>query len=144
MNVPETSLPHVLSSRRMEGPGRGEYGPPTQALRQAQGDKAGGLVAARALALALLVVAGGFVSACGDGSPADTEATPAAEAAAPPAAEAGHLRALPAQDYGPAVEESLATALAAYDEVRVLLAADRTDGLAARASRLAQALALAA
>ncbi|HEX6199054.1 MAG TPA: efflux RND transporter periplasmic adaptor subunit, partial [Thermoanaerobaculia bacterium] len=60
------------------------------------------------------------------------------------AGEGAPQRALPAQEYPPAVEESLATALAAYDEIRALLAADELEGLAARASRLAQALRLSA
>ena len=107
----------------------------------------GGRPVARSLALGLLLLAGVSLAACGDGSAADDEA----EKAAPRAAEAegaapgaGDLRALPAQDYGPAVEESLATALVTYDEVRELLAGDATDGLAPRASRLAQSLRLAA
>ena len=55
-----------------------------------------------------------------------------------------NLLTLPEQDYPPAVEESLTTALAAYAEVSDLLTRDTIDGLAPRASRLARALSLAA
>jgi Cu(I)/Ag(I) efflux system membrane fusion protein len=81
------------------------------------------------------------IAACGgdpEPTPDGDRAGAAGETAAP------EQRALPAQDYPPEVEEALVTALAAYEEVRALLAGDRLEGLAARSSRLAQALAAAA
>jgi membrane fusion protein, copper/silver efflux system len=55
-----------------------------------------------------------------------------------------NVRGLPEQDYPPAVEEPLTTALATYAEVSDLLAEDRIDGLAPRAARLRRALEMAA
>jgi Cu(I)/Ag(I) efflux system membrane fusion protein len=99
---------------------------------------------ATTLSLLLLLLAGAGLAACGDDEPTAAEETAGAPAPSRTAGEGEPQRALPAQEYPPAVEESLATALAAYDEIRALLAADEMEGLAARASRLAQALRLSA
>jgi Cu(I)/Ag(I) efflux system membrane fusion protein len=81
------------------------------------------------------------LAACGG----DSEPTPDGDrAGAARETAAPEQRALPAQDYPPEVETALETALAAYEDVRALLARDRLEGLAARSSRLAQALRLAA
>jgi hypothetical protein len=92
------------------------------------------LTPAALAALLALAACGGDPEPPTDGDRAGT----AGETAAP------EQRALPAQDYPPEVETALETALAAYEEVRALLAGDRLEGLAARSSRLAQALRLAA
>lgn len=84
-------------------------------------------------------LAAALLAGCGADRSPKSDATPGAES---PAGETA--RALPPQDYPPAAEEALETALAAYEGVRAVLAADRTEGLAERASRLAPALTRAA
>jgi membrane fusion protein, copper/silver efflux system len=90
-------------------------------------------VAAR---LAATLAATAFlVAGCGGDEPTRAghdRATDAAVSTAP--------FALPERDWPAAVDVPLETALAAYEEARALLAADRVDGLDARARRLAAAL----
>jgi Cu(I)/Ag(I) efflux system membrane fusion protein len=98
-------------------------------------ERRGGLVLAVLLALPLLAVACGG----GDGAAVDGhDHSGAGTAADRDGAAAGF--SLPAEDWPVSVDAPLETALAAYEEARGLLAADRLDGLAARARRLAAAL----
>ena len=92
----------------------------------------------------LLLTTFGLVACGGDAENAGDETEASAPGSGSPDGPYAGLAGLPEQDYPPAVEAPLTTALATYAEISQLLASDRVEGLSARATRLRQALELAA
>ncbi|HMB54486.1 MAG TPA: efflux RND transporter periplasmic adaptor subunit, partial [Thermoanaerobaculia bacterium] len=90
------------------------------------------------------------LAACGGGEETPSGSTAGHDhgagetSAAVAATAAADAWRLPAADYPAGTEQLLDTALATYDDVRGILAADSVDGLAPRARRLADALGAAA